>query len=506
MNTHYDKAVVASGHRLVSEAGAEILAAGGNAFDAVVAAGLASTVVEQTLTSLGGGGFLLGYDGAQNRSLCFDFFVDTPGRGSSEAGGSPHFFPVTVHFTGAPQVFNIGLGAVAVPGVAKGLLHIHRRLGRMPLGEVAAPAIDYARGHELNRFQASFLRLLHPIVTQTETGRRLYGCRETFVGEGDRLENHELAVFLEMLVEEGAESFYRGDIAAAMVKEMKENGGLLTAEDLEKYRVIERKPLEVKHRNSIFHTCPPPSMGGSLIALSLELYAACTTPGFDWGSREHLLQTVTIMQEVERLRRCGILSPEHLQSHDADEVAASLASVRLFSRGTTHISIADKEGSCAAMTCSNGEGCGWYAPGTGVMLNNMMGEDDLHPEGFHTGPAGQRVGSMMAPSMLMDEDGVKLVLGSGGSKRIRTAITQVLSQVLDFDRGLQQAVVAPRLYWDGDRLQVEPGFDSTTLQSMGIELNVWQAADVYFGGVHAVIPGSEGAGDPRRGGYVVEVK
>jgi len=506
MKKYFNKAIVASGHRLVSEAGATILSAGGNAFDAVVAAGLASTVVEQTLTSLGGGGYLLGYSGAEGQSLLFDFFVDTPGRGRGAAVGSPHFFPVTVQFAGAPQIFNIGLGAVAVPGVAKGLLHTHRRLGRMPLAEVAAPAIDYARGHRLNRFQASFLRLLHPIVTRTETGRSLYGCQKTFVGEGDRLENHELAFFLEMLVEDGGESFYRGDIAAAMVREMKENGGLLTAEDLEAYRVIERRPLRLNYRDKLFLTCPPPSMGGPLIALSLKLYAACSRPDFPWGGREHLLQTVTIMREVDSLRRRGILSPEHLQSPEAEEVARSLAAVRRFSRGTTHISIADKEGNCAAMTCSNGEGCGWFAPGTGVMLNNMMGEDDLHPDGFHTAPAGERVASMMAPSMLLDEDGVRLVLGSGGSKRIRTAITQVLSQVLDFERGLQQAVVAPRLYWDGECLQVEPGFDRKVLQSLDMEMNIWQAPDVYFGGVHAVIPGREGAGDPRRGGCVVEVK
>jgi gamma-glutamyltranspeptidase/glutathione hydrolase len=159
------------------------------------------------------------------------------------------------------------------------------------------------------------------------------------------------------------------------------------------------------------------------------------------------------------------------------------------------------------MTCSNGEGSGYFAPDTGVMLNNMMGEDDLHPEGFHSTPPGQRVGSMMAPSLLVRDREVCLVIGSGGSKRIRIAVSQVLSQVVDFGRDLKEAVEAPRLYWDGEVVQVEPGFQAASLDHLAglVPLNIWDHLDVYFGGVHAVVPGLSGAGDPRRGGYVEEV-
>ena len=185
----------------------------------------------------------------------------------------------------------------------------------------------------------------------------------------------------------------------------------------------------------------------------------------------------------------------------------SLEKIRLFSRGTTHVSVADNKGNCASMTCSNGEGAGYFAPGSGVMLNNMMGEDDLHPHGFHSSEPGVRVFSMMAPSLLLKDGHVQLVIGSGGSKRIRTAVSQVLNQVVDFNRPLQQAVDAPRLYLDGDCLQLEPGIDDSAVTALKkkIPVNVWQQKDVYFGGVHAVIPGIEGAGDPRRGGSVVTV-
>lgn len=496
----YDKAIVASGHALVCEAAASILREGGNAFDAIVGAGFASTVVEQTLTSLGGGGFLLGHSVALGQNIFFDFFVDTPGLGIKNPVAEPHFFPVTVQFLGAPQDFNVGLGSVAVPGVIKGLLHIHSRLGHMDLKDIIAPAVGYAKGHQVNSFQARFLKLLYPIMTQSEKGRSLYGT-DDFIGEGDLLINDDLAQFIQELAEDGGQNFYHGDIARKIDKEMRENGGMLTAQDLASYEVRERKPLTINYRNHTLYTAPQPSFGGSLIALSLSLYSE-EKSDHRWGEKECLQQTFTIMKEVERLRDAGVNDPQSLQRFLQGSSYENPHEVRLFSRGTTHISIADKIGNCASMTCSNGEGAGYFAPGTGVMLNNMMGEDDLHPEGFHSSPAGQRVGSMMSPSLLVKNGEVVLVVGSGGSKRIRTAITQVMRQIVDYQRPLQDAVFAPRLYWDGDCLQVEPGFDRSILEQLGVKVNVWKEKDVYFGGVHSVIPGKEGVGDLRRGGSV----
>ncbi len=501
----YERSIVASGHKLVSEAAATILQQGGNAFDAVVAAGFASTVVEPALTSLGGGGLLLGHSAKHAQNLFFDFFVDTPGLGMERKNTDLHFFPVTVKFSGAPQVFNIGLGSVAVPGVAKGLLHIHKRLGRISLNEVVAPAVALAKGHRLNGIQSHFLDLLNPIMTLTSTGRGLYGKDGDFIKAGDLIVNDALADFIESIADDRGDSFYRGDIAKKTVADMQERKGLLTEKDLADYRVVERKPLKLKYRDSEFYTSPPPSMGGSLIGLSLALSSAKEKPDYKWGSRKHLVQSLATMQEVESLRRSGVTTPEKLYSFLDSGVAKSLENIRVCSSGTTHISISDREGNCASMTCSNGEGSGYFAPGTGVMLNNMMGEDDLHPGGFHSSPAGQRVGSMMSPSLLVRNNRVELVIGSGGSKRIRTAISQVLNQVVDFGRPLAQAVAAPRLYWDGECLQVEPGFKKDVLLGMGADVNLWDKIDVYFGGVHAVIPGREGAGDPRRDGAVAIV-
>ncbi|HBH29187.1 MAG: gamma-glutamyltransferase [Desulfofustis sp. PB-SRB1] len=507
--SRYRKALVASGHTLVSEAGATILKEGGNAFDAVVAAGFAAAVAEPSLTSLGGGGLLVGYDQRRGQSLFFDFFVNTPGMGRKPQRDNLHFFPVTIQFSGSTQDFNVGLGSVAVPGNLKGLIHVHRRLGRMGLAQVIAPARELARGHTLNKQQGNFFSLLYPILTMTERGRSLYERDGRFVQAGDTIKNPDAVSFFDQLAHDHGREFYEGELARRIDTEMRAGGGLLSAEDLRAYEVYERKPLAINYRDYRLLTCPGPSVGGAMIGLSLSLLEHSGVGAQRWGDGAYLVRTLGLMREVERLRADGFSADSHLSSFLADHAAvtSSIDRIRLFSRGTTHISVADKMGNCASMTFSNGEGSGYIAPGTGVMLNNMMGEDDLHPDGFHLDPPGLRVASMMSPSLLIKDETVRLVIGSGGSKRIRTSMGQVLSQVFDYGRSLTEAVEAPRLFWDGEAVQIEPGFSDEALAELKryAPINVWDDLDVYFGGVHAVIPGETGAGDPRRGGSVVEV-
>ncbi len=491
--------VVASGHPRVTETACELLQAGGNAFDAAVGAGFASAVAEPGLTSLGGGGFLLART-ARGQSTLFDFFVDTPGLGRHGNELEPHFLPMTVHFPSCDQIFNVGLGSAAVPGNLRGFLHVHKRLGRLPLKEVLAPTIELARqGLELNDFQAYVLDLLHPIMTLTTCGRQLFEPNGQYLRQGDRFINPALANFLETLPETGDREFYGGALARRIARNMDNGRGLLTETDLASYRVIERAPLGIGYRNHYLLTNPPPSFGGPLIALSLRLLEGLDMGTLIFGSPLHLERLVTVLEEVDRRRADGYLHPQALSERN---VAESMARIRTASGGTTHISICDAEGNVASMTTSNGEGSGYLVPDTGIMLNNMMGEDDLHPEGFHESPPGMRVASMMSPSLVLGGDQVRLVVGSGGSKRIRTALLQVMSNVVDFNMDLEQAVEAPRLHWDGDCVQIEPGFGSDTLRRLERRwpINPWTVRDVYFGGVHGVSPPGQGAGDPRRGG------
>jgi len=244
---------------------------------------------------------------AQGQAILFDFFVNTPGQGLRASELEPHFFPVTVRFPGSEQIFNVGMGSVAVPGVLKGYLHVHRRLGRLPLREVLAPAVRSAReGVAINAKQGYFLDLLTPIMTLTAAGRALFepAGRYLCAGDGrylcagDAFRNPELAVFLETLSRDGEREFYEGELAERIDRDMREGAGLLTAADLATYRVIEREPLPINYRG----TNPPPSFGGSLIALSLRLLEAREMADLDFGAPAHLALLIAAMQEVDRRR------------------------------------------------------------------------------------------------------------------------------------------------------------------------------------------------------------
>jgi gamma-glutamyltranspeptidase/glutathione hydrolase len=511
---------------MVSAAGASLLREGGNAFDAAVAAGFAASLAEPMFTSLGGGGFLLArrqpegrreplapsehgaprgpeLQGERAGAILFDFFVDTPGRGLADAALDPHFVPMTVHFGASDQVFNIGHGSVAVPGTLAGLLHVHRRLGSRPLEAVLAPAIALARdGVVVTDHQAYVIGLLRSINTLSEAGVALYTVGGRDPSPGDRLFNPDLADFLESLPDGG--DLYTGSIAKRIAGDMAQGGGLVTEADLAAYRVEEREPLAVEYRDHRLLTNPPPAFGGTLVALALSLHAEEDLGKLGWGSARHLDAIARVMREVDAVRDGGALAGEGLSMNGIEAILRR----RRASRGTTHISVTDGEGNAASLTLSNGEGSGYVVPGTGIMLNNMLGEDDIHPDGFHRDTPGERVASMMSPSILSREGSLRLVLGSGGSKRIRTAITQVLSHVMDFGMGVEEAVMAPRLHWDGERLQLEPGFDPGVVAELGSRwpLNLWDETNLYFGGVHAVDGAGRAAGDPRRAGAALRVE
>jgi len=474
------RGAVASGHREVSEAAAVALREGGNAFDAAVAAGFATCVAEPMFSSLGGGGFLLARSAAGEETL-FDFFVDAPGQGPAAAALEPHFEPMTVRFPASEQVFNIGLGSVAVPGALRGLLEAHRALGVLPLRAIVAPAVALAReGVVLNAHQAYVQELLTPIVTLSAPGRAIYAPDGRMRREGERVVNADLAAFLESLPG-AADDLYVGALARAIARDMRAGQGLLGAEDLSAYRVERRAPLAFAYRGRRVLTNPPPAVGGALIGRALGFWAA--RPVLSWDSVGRRVALAEVMEEVERER------------------------ARPGAGGTTHVSVADRAGNAASLSLSNGEGSGYLVPGTGIMLNNMLGEDDLHPEGFHGWPPGERVGSMMSPTLVLEAGAVCLVAGSGGSKRIRSAIVQVLTGVLDAGLPVREAVEASRQHWDGEQLQVEPGVPDDALAALRERwpVNAWDARSLYFGGVHVVAPPAEAAADPRREGHAAVV-
>jgi gamma-glutamyltranspeptidase / glutathione hydrolase len=508
--------VVAAGHPLTAAAGADMLRQGGNAFDAAVAAVLTACVTESVLTSLAGGGFLLAHT-AQGEDVLFDFFCQTPA--SKDIGKPPAFYPIQANFGDTVQEFHIGLGSMAVPGNLAGLLAVHRRLGRLPLAALVEPALRHAKqGVEIDEFRAYCFDLLAPILQATAAARALYAPQGRLLRQGDCLVMPEFADFLAQLLQVGSDGFYQGDLARQMVHDCQQAGGYLSLEDLQRYRVIERKPLTLRYRDTTLLTNPPPSSGGTLIAFALKLLEQAPLSSLRYGSAAHLALLRQAMQLTNQARRDGydanlyqaniadwFLDQPHLAHYQAPfhEAVNKWGS-------TTHVSVVDAEGNAASVTTSNGEGSSYVIPGTGIMVNNMLGEEDLNPQGFHQWQPNQRISSMMAPTIVLQGNRPQLVMGSGGSNRIRTAILQVMLNAVDFGMPLAAAVNAPRIHWERDTLHFEPGFDRTTLEVAGLgatdERIWWQQANMFFGGVHSVAIEADGslvgAGDARRGGAI----
>ena len=493
---------MAAGHPATAEAAATVLDAGGNAFDAVIAAGFTSAVCEPGFTSLAGGGFLLART-ADGRDTLHDFFVDTPGRGRAADVPEPNFEEVSVSFTAAVQSFHCGPGSVAVPGTLAGYLAVHTELGVLALADVVAPAARLAtEGVSVAATQAADFALLAPILTRTPASRRIFLPDGDLLSTGDTLRNPELGAFLTALGRDPERTFYGGDLARHLVEQLQAGGGLLTVADLAAYRVLTRRPLRFTYRGRTVVTNPPPTFGGALLGVALqrlERRGPLPAP----SSPDLAVTLAEVMASVDHDRAAGQAEVIAALRGDLDDEPARRPSV---DRGTTHVTVADVDGNVAAMTTSNGECSGDVIDGTGILCNNMLGEEDLHPDGFHAAPPGQRVASMMSPTFVLDGDGtgVDLALGSGGSKRIRSALLQVITAVVDHGRPLADAVAAPRLHWDADHVEVEPGLTDEASEALGVlaRVNTWPGPSLYFGGVHAVAPGRVGVGDARRGGAV----
>jgi gamma-glutamyltranspeptidase/glutathione hydrolase len=515
------RGVVAAGHPLTAEAGAEVLREGGNAVDAAICAVLTSFVTESQLTGFGAGGFMLVHRDGEDDSLT-DFFVAAGGADGVER--KAELIPIPVYFDETPQTFNCGAASCGVPGNPAGLEHVWRRFGSVPLTRLAEPGIRLGReGVTLTKAAEYFHEILHPILVSSPESAALYTPEGRQLKEGDVFHYPEMSDALERFASEGAEPFYRGDTARRVCDWVRERGGTLGLDDLAAYEPIEREPVSATFRGYHVLTNPPPSSGGILIGYSLGLLERL-------GGRSRVEQIVAATEAANARRSDDF----HEGLHDEDYVKRFLDSdldalARRINAGewvgghggaggpadrlgsTTHIAVMDSEGSCASVTCSNGTGSGVVVPGTGVHLNNMLGEEDLNPHGFHRIPPGRRVSSMMSPTLALRDGEVVLGLGSAGSNRIRSAILQVVVRVLEEEMDADRAVRAGRLHFEAGTVQAEPGVDEeglSDLERRGVPVVRWKRTNLYFGGAQAVVrdPATReltGGGDPRRGGAVV---
>lgn len=511
MSVNKAKGAVAAGHRLTAETAAEVLRSGGNAYDAAVAAFFTMCVCEPVLSSLSGGGFLLARDGGGQTTL-FDFFNHTP-RVKAPLE-TLDFYPVTVDFGSATQDFHIGVGASATPGTVSGMFSVHRALGSMDMRDLVQPAVDLARsGVRVDEFQSYLLGLVSPMY-ETESLAPLFAGPDgrELVSPGDVMKNPDLAQVMEVLALEGRDLFYRGEIAQG-IQAMCEGRGHLKYEDLTAYQTIERRPLSVRYRDCVLHTNPPPSAGGILIGFGLNLLGHFDVSRLEFGGVDHIRMLAEILVRTSAARAEHFGEGPHSGLLDAELVESyrqQVSSVTAAYKGTTHVSVIDADGNIAAMTVSNGEGCGELLPGTGIVMNNMLGEEDLNPRGFHRWHPDERMSSMMAPGVLVDAHGGVTALGSGGSNRIRTAILQVVSNMVDFGRTAEEATDSPRIHIESEVLNIEPGLPggrSRELLEAYPDHRLFERPNMFFGGVHSAGATSRrschGYGDPRRAGAAI---
>ena len=450
-------AAIAAGHPATADAGALVLERGGSAADAAVASVAASCVAETVMTGLLGGGHAIYWDAASGTAVNLDCFCAVPsGKGGELVELAVPFGEELVHYA-------VGPASCAVPGVPAGLGALHERFGRLPWRKLFEPAMRLARtGVEMPAAHASCLAMLAPVMTM-DLGARIYSPAGRLLREGDLLHQSALEKVFALLAHEGAATAYTGSLAEAMLSLMRERGGRVTRGDLASYKAHWRDPVEATY-----------------------LGARVLTRGGLSGVPELLprlpqLRGVTATERV--LQLLPLLETSGPETH------------------TTNVTVVDADGNACVFTTSLGLGSGDFLPGLDLHLNSMLGEVDLLAGELQPG---ERMASMMAPTIILDGDGLSVAAGAAGGTRLRTALALVLAGILDEGLEPQAAVDRPRFHPTGAVVDAEPGVDEialTVLETSGRAVRRWPSRHHYFGGV-SLVARAGSAADPRRSGAV----
>lgn len=469
------KGAVSGGHEHTVRAAEEVLLAGGNAVDAAIAAYWMMFFAEPCMASMGAGGFAMVHFEGGVSSL--DFFCQTPKY--KRAAEDIDFYPITVDFGSATEDFYVGRGAVTTPGAIAGIFDLHQRFATIPMRDLVQPTVQAAKeGILLDSFQSYDWHLLRSIFGIDPSVRHIFFKDGAIKEEGDEVRMPGLADTLSTLAIEGSDLFYRGEIA----QEVASHGdGSLCMEDFEQYHTIWRKPIRYPWQGYTLCTTPDPSMGGAILC---KLLADFSTQNPSLNTAAHSRHWAHAIADTYRRSRDMPSFYRHLQQHYG--LALSMADAGGEKRsGTSHFNVVDRWGNAVALTSSIGEGNGNFVPGTDMQMNNMLGEAALLPNGYHSWQPDTRLKSMMTPTSLIDDQGqIRLLIGSGGAGRIPYVLAQTMSYHIQHGLPLDPAIHAPKLCFDGQTMQMEPGMDASGPEEYPV--NQWEQSSLYFGGTHSI--------------------
>jgi gamma-glutamyltranspeptidase/glutathione hydrolase len=491
-----------------AQAALDVARSGGSAVDAAVAAMAVAMSTEPGIVSALGGGFVAVWPPGGEPELV-DGNVEMPGRGLPVERLGTGLRKITTTYGGGVTMY-AGHGSVATPGSFAALGSAHDRHGRLPWADVLAPAITVTRrGYPLGVSAASYLAITGTTLFawDPETAALLLDDDGQPLAAGTLIQDHALSATLELVAERGAEELYVGEIGRAIAADCAEREGLITAADLTAYQPIVRQALRSDLGSWALATNPPPSIGGPL--LSVMLAEIMAREGRTWSDvieiQEHVLSYRHHVHDFsEDLEEDGYT----LLDLVASEGLRGLALPPHTAPSTAHVSVVDADGMACAITASSGYGSGAMVPGTGLMLNNCLGEPELNRRGVHALPSGTRLASNMAPTVARRDDGAVLAIGSPGADRITTALMQVLTRYCLMGIDLQEAIDRPRLHikvveGDGCRLEYEQDDElAAAAAASPLEKIVHPSCSMYFGGVAAALRQADGslyaAADPRR--------
>ncbi len=506
-----DGIAVAAPNDLAAQAGVGVANDGGNAVDAAVASALATMVTELGLVSLSAGGFVA-VQPADGDPETVDGWVEMPGRGLTHERFHQALWQVDTPYAGGTRM-TIGPGSVATPGALKALDLVWRRHGSLPWPRLVEPALEASRGFPHGSASYYYLSYVgEPIFGwHPESRAVVHGPDGRIIPVGGQVVVPHLTDTLRQVAEQGADALYVGDLARAVADHLTAAGGILTRADLAAYRAVVRPPLIVDTGGWRLATNPPPAAGGVAVAAMLALLDG-HPEGSTWSAEElrHLARAQAYVLGA------GLADPdsEDERTAVAQDLLSRIAEDRqaLTSPSTATVAAVDATGGACAITVSSGYGSGVTVPGTGLALNNCLGEQELLSAGPHSLAPGTRLSSNMAPTAgRRGSDGAVLALGSPGSDRIPTAVAQVLALFVTGGLDLHTAIAHPRMHvrvrpHEQPAVLLDHEEDLAVSSDVGLPTRSMPPHSMYFGGVNAALwtpgLGLVASGDPRRAGAV----